>query len=137
MEANVTWKQRMSFEGTAESGVKLPLGTSPSVGGDEDGFRPLELIAIGIAGCTSMDVVSILKKKHQELDSFEVKISAELATEHPKVFTSLRIEYFLSGTDISQEAVERAVQLSAEKYCPAQAMFQEIVPIEMKINILN
>ena len=137
MEANVIWKQRMSFEGTAESGFKLPLGTSPSVGGDEDGFRPLELIAIGIAGCTSMDVVSILKKKHQELDSFEVKISAELATEHPKVFTSLRIEYFLSGTDISQEAVERAVQLSAEKYCPAQAMFQEIVPIEMKINILN
>jgi len=137
MEANVIWKQRMSFEGTAESGFKVPLGTSPSVGGDEDGFRPLELIAIGIAGCTSMDVVSILKKKHQELDSFEVKISAELATEHPKVFTSLRIEYFLSGTDISQEAVERAVQLSAEKYCPAQAMFQEIVPIEMKINILN
>ena len=137
MEVNVTWKQRMSFEGTAESGFKVPLGTSPSVGGDEDGFRPLELIAIGIAGCTSMDVVSILKKKHQELDSFEVKISAELATEHPKVFTSLRIEYFLSGTDISQEAVERAVQLSAEKYCPAQAMFQEIVPIEMKINILN
>jgi putative redox protein len=137
MEANVIWKQRMSFEGTAESGFKVPLGTSPSVGGEEDGFRPLELIAIGIAGCTSMDVVSILKKKHQELDSFEVKISAELATEHPKVFTSLRIEYFLSGTDISQEAVERAVQLSAEKYCPAQAMFQEIVPIEMKINILN
>ena len=137
MEANVIWKKRMSFEGTAESGFKVPLGTSPSVGGDEDGFRPLELIAIGIAGCTSMDVVSILKKKHQELDSFEVKISAELATEHPKVFTSLRIEYFLSGTDISQEAVERAVQLSAEKYCPAQAMFQEIVPIEMKINILN
>jgi putative redox protein len=137
MEANVIWKQRMSFEGTAESGFKVPLGTSPSVGGDEDGFRPLELIAIGIAGCTSMDVVSILKKKHQELDSFEVKISAELATEQPKVFTSLRIEYFLSGTDISQEAVERAVQLSAEKYCPAQAMFQEIVPIEMKINILN
>ena len=137
MEANVIWKQRMSFEGTAESGFKVPLGTSPTIGGDEDGFRPLELIAIGIAGCTSMDVVSILKKKHQKLDTFEVKISAEMATEHPKVFTNLRIEYILSGTDISREAVERAVQLSSEKYCPAQAMFQEIVPIEMKINILN
>ena len=136
MDAKVIWKERMSFEGTSDSGFKVPLGTSPKVGGDDDGFRPLELIAIGIAGCTSMDVVSILKKKRQELTQFEVKIHAETAEDHPKVFTSLKIEYVLSGKDLSQEAVERAVQLSAERYCPAQAMFNEIVPIEMVITIL-
>ena len=136
MDAKVIWKDRMSFEGTADSGYKVPLGTSPAVGGDEDGFRPLELIAIGIAGCTAMDVVSILKKKRQELDHFEVKIHAETAEDHPKVFTSLKIEYLLSGKNLSPEAVERAVQLSAERYCPAQAMFNEIVPIEMVITIL-
>ena len=135
MDAKVIWKERMSFEGTSDSGYKVPLGTSPKVGGDDDGFRPLELIAIGIAGCTSMDVVSILKKKRQELTQFEVKIHAETAEDHPKVFTSLKIEYVLSGKDLSQEAVERAVQLSAERYCPAQAMFDEIVPIEMVIKI--
>ena len=136
MDAKVIWKNRMSFEGTADSGFKVPLGTYYSVCGDEDGFRPLELISIGIAGCTSMDVVSILKKKRQELDHFEVKIHAETAEEHPKVFTSLKIEYILSGNNLSKEAVERAVQLSAERYCPAQAMFNEIVPIEMIITIL-
>ena len=72
----------------------------------------------------------------QELDHFEVKIHANRAEEHPKVFTDLKIEYILGGKYISREAVERAVQLSSERYCPAQAMFNELVPIEMVITIL-
>ena len=135
MDAKVIWKNRMSFEGTSDSGFKVPLGTTPAVGGDDDGFRPLELLAIGLAGCTAMDVVSILSKKRQELTSFEVHVHADRQDEHPKVFTHLTIEYVLSGNDISREAVERAVQLSAEKYCPAQAMFAKIVPIDLKITI--
>ena len=67
MEAKVIWKNRMSFIGSAESGFELPLGASPEVGGDNDGFRPMELLAIGLAGCTAMDVISILQKKKQEV----------------------------------------------------------------------
>ncbi len=137
MDAKVIWKERMSFEGTSDSGFKVPLGTSPNVGGDDDGFRPLELLAIGLAGCTAMDVVSILRKKRQEIGNFEVKVHAERSDEHPKVFTHLSIEYVISGKDISREAVERAVELSANKYCPAQAMLKQVAPMEMKVTILE
>jgi len=135
MDAKVVWKQKMSFDGSSDSGFTVPLGTSPAVGGDNDGFRPLELIAIGLAGCTAMDVVSILKKKRQEITAFEVRVHADRAADHPKVFTHIVIEYIISGNDLSEDAVKRAVQLSEEKYCPAQAMFKEIMPMELKISI--
>jgi len=133
MEAKVIWKNRMSFIGSAESGFELPLGASPEVGGDNDGFRPMELLAIGLAGCTAMDVISILQKKKQEVTAFEVRVHAERAEEHPRVFTRMVIEYIVSGINVEHSAVERAVQLSSEKYCPAQAMFSKILPLELKI----
>jgi len=135
MDAKVVWKERMSFIGTAESGFTIPLGTSPDLGGDNDGFRPMELLAIGLAGCTAMDVISILKKKKQEVTGFEVQVHADRAEEHPHVFTKIVIEYIVSGRNVERAAVERAVQLSAEKYCPAQAMFSKVVPIELKITL--
>ena len=135
MDAKVVWKQKMSFDGSSDSGFTVPLGTSPAVGGDDDGFRPLELIAIGLAGCTAMDVVSILKKKRQEITAFEVLVHANRAADHPRVFTHIVIEYIISGNGLSEDAVKRAVQLSEEKYCPAQAMFKEIMPMELKISI--
>jgi putative redox protein len=135
MEAKVVWKGRMSFSGSSESGYWVPLGTSPIVGGEDDGFRPMELIAIGLAGCTGMDVISILEKKKQKVKNFEVQIHAEKAQEHPKVFTSIEIEYIVQGTDIDRTAVERAVELSETKYCPAQSMLGKAVPITHKITI--
>ncbi|MCD6356765.1 MAG: OsmC family protein [Anaerolineaceae bacterium] len=137
MDAKVVWKGRMSFDGTSDSGFSVPLGTSPAVGGDDDGFRPLELLAIGLAGCTAMDVISILKKKKQSVSTFEVKVHAEQSNVHPKIFTHLVIEYVISGKDLSREAIERAVKLSSDKYCPAQAMFKKTSSMELKITILN
>ena len=137
MNAQVLWKSGMSFDGSADSGFSVPLGAHPSVGGQDDGFRPMELIAIGLAGCTAMDVISILSKKKQAVKTFEVQVQAQRAEDHPKVFTHLTIEYILSGSNLSREAVERAVQLSAEKYCPAQAMFKQIAPMELKITLLD
>lgn len=135
MDAKVVWKKKMSFEGTSDTGFSVPLGTSPSMGGDDDGFKPLELFAIGLAGCTAMDVISILQKKRQAVNNFEVRVHADKAAEHPKVFTNIEIEYLLSGENLSREAVERAVELSAEKYCPAHAMLNQIVPMKLKITI--
>ncbi|NPV77058.1 MAG: OsmC family protein [Anaerolineae bacterium] len=137
MEAKVTWKGRMSFEGAAGSGFKAPLGTEKLVGGDEDGFRPMELLIMGLAGCTAMDVISILTKKRQVITAFEVKVEGQRATEHPRVFTHITIEYVITGHQVDPEAVERAIELSATKYCPAQAMFGRIVPIDIKKTILE
>lgn len=135
MEAKVTWKNKMSFTGSASSGFSVPLGTDPAVGGDNDGFRPMELIAIGLAGCTAMDTISILVKKRQDITSFEVLVHAERATEHPKVFTNITVEYVIEGHAVDPAAVERAIELSATKYCPAQAMLEKAAQIEHKYRI--
>ena len=132
MKAKVDWKDRLSFTGTADSGFEIPLGTHVEVGGDEDGFRPMELIALGLAGCTGMDVISILKKKRQDVKDFQVRVDAERADQHPKVFTEATIEYHLVGKDISESAVTRAMELSAESYCPAQAMLAKVFPLRLR-----
>lgn len=130
MDAKVTWKSRLSFEGSVPSGFTLPLGTDPAVGGDNDGFEPMELIAIGLAGCTAMDVISILQKKRQNVTGFEVRVYAERAHEYPKVFTYVKVEYNIIGHQVERAAVERSIELSATKYCPAQAMLAKAVRIE-------
>ncbi len=135
MDAKVTWQGRMSFSGSADSGFHLPLGALPAVGGDSDGFQPMELLAIGLAGCTAMDVISILQKKRQAVSAFEVQVHAERATEHPKVFTGAVIEYIIRGRDIDPTAVLRALELSATRYCPAQAMFSQLFPINLRYSI--
>lgn len=135
METKVTWKSRLSFNGTNSAGFNVALGTDPAVGGDNDGFRPMELIAIGLAGCTAMDTISILQKKRQEVTAFEVIVHAERAEEHPKVFTTITLEYLIEGHQVDPAAVERAIDLSATKYCPAQAMLENAVTIEHKYSI--
>ena len=137
MEAIIKWKRKLSFTGTADSGFEVPLGTKSSVGGDEDGFQPMELIALGLAGCTGMDVISILQKKRQEITSFEVQVHMERAEEHPKVFTAAEIEYFVTGKGVQEKALRRAIELSANRYCPAQAMFSQIIPIAIKYHIFE
>lgn len=137
MDAKLTWKNRMSFDGTSSSGFNVPLGTSSDFGGDNDGFRPLELLLIGLAGCTAMDVVSILEKKHQALTQFDVRVHAERAAEHPKVFTDITIDYVLSGKQLNPAAVNRAVELSETKYCSAMAMFRKNSPIHTQVTLLE
>ena len=137
MKAKVTWEKRLSFIGTADTGFSIPLGASPAVGGDDDGFRPMELILIGLAGCTAMDVISILNKKKQNITAFEVKTSADRSDEHPKVFQKILIEYIITGHDVDPAAVKRAIELTSEKYCPAQAMLGKSALIEIKMRIIN
>ena len=137
MKAQVTWNGGMQFEGTADSGHKLILDSSPDVGGADSGFRPMELMAISLAGCTAMDVISILRKKRQEITAFEVKVDAPRAKEHPHVFTEMTVTYVLRGRGIDAAAVERAMQLSEEKYCPAQAMLRQSAPITLAYEIIE
>jgi len=137
MEAKVTWKSNLSFNGTADTGFTLPLGANPQVGGDNDGFRPMELILIGLAGCTAMDVISILQKKRQKITAFQVTAHAERAEEHPRVFTKILLDYQVAGLDVDEQAVERAIELSETRYCPAQAMLVHSVTINSEYSILD
>ena len=135
MEAKIVWKQGLSFTGTAGTGFEVPLGADAEVGGAEDGFRPLELMGVSLAGCTAMDVASILKKKQQVLTAFEVRVHADQAPEHPKAWTRAEIRYLVTGHGVDEAAVLRAIELSAQKYCPAQAMLAKVVPLELKYEI--
>jgi putative redox protein len=138
MDAKATWGRGLSFTGSAAgSGFTLPLGAEAKVGGANDGFRPLELLAVGLAGCTAMDVISILEKKSQPVTAFEVRVHADLAEEHPHVFTKVLIEYVVTGRGVEREAVERAVGLSETKYCSASAMLRKAAPIESKITLVE
>lgn len=137
MKAAINLEQRMSFTGTADSGFEVKLGADPKVGGDNDGFRPMELMLISLAGCTGMDVISILRKKRQDVTGFRVEVDAERAQEHPKVFTDIHIHYTVHGRDVDPKAVERSIELSETKYCPAQAMLVQAVPITHTYEIVE
>lgn len=137
-KAKVVWKGKMSFDGSSANGFSLPVGTSVESGGDNDGFRPMELLLIGLAGCTAMDVISILEKKRQDVTGFEVRVvEAERAAEHPKVYTHIVLEYMVTGRNVERAAVERAVELSSTKYCSAQAMLGKVAKIETRITLLE
>lgn len=136
MDAKVTWNGKIAFTGSSESGFELPMDAAAPIG-DENGFRPMELMALGLAGCTAMDVISILTKKRQEVSAFEVQVHAERAEQHPKVFTSSRIDYLISGRNIDEAAVRRAIELSATAYCPAQAMLSKAMPIALHYQIFE
>ncbi len=135
MDAKVTWGRGMSFTGMADSGFQVPLGADPDVGGADDGFRPLELMAVSLAGCTAMDVISILRKKQQDVTAFEVGVHADQSQTHPHVFTTVKIKYRITGHNVDETAVARAIELSAIKYCPAQAMLAKVVPIDLAYEI--
>ncbi len=136
MDAKVIWNQAMRFTGSATSGFEVPLDADAgSSGGTNGGFRPLELLAVGLAGCTAMDVISIVRKKRQDVTAFDVQVLASQQSEHPYVFTSAEILYRLHGHAVDEAAVLRAIELSALRYCPAQAMFSKVFPMMLKYEI--
>ncbi len=130
MEANVVWNGKMAFTGKGETDFTLPMDAEIAVGGEDKGFQPMELIAIGLAGCTAMDVISILQKKRQGVTGLEVQVHAKRATDFPKVFTNITVEYIVRGRQVDPAAVERSIELSVTKYCPAQAMLSKACQIE-------
>lgn len=137
MNVQVQWDHGLTLSGTAESGFTVPLGGDAAVGGEEDGFRPMELLLLGLAGCTAMDVISILQKKRQNVTGFQVQVTADRAETHPKVFTAVRVHYIVAGVGVQEDAVARAIELSETKYCPAQAMLVQAVPITHTFDVVE
>ncbi len=137
MDAKVTWQDQLTFTGSADTGFTVPMDTEKVLLGNEDGFRPMELILIAMSGCTGMDVISIMRKKQLDVTGFEVRVHANRAQEHPRVFTDAQIEYIVTGRNLNLAAVERSVELSVTKYCPAVAMLSKAFPIETKITLIE
>ena len=122
MKARAKWVDGMAFMGEAGSGHAVVMDGAPEYGGRNIGIRPMEMLLIGLAGCTGFDVVQILKKGREAVTGCEVEVEAERASEDPKVFTRIHIAYRVSGRGLSQAKAERAVTLSKEKYCSASIM---------------
>jgi len=134
MNVQVTWRENLFFTGTTENGSTVTLG-SRGDGTDRGGPSPMEMIALGLAGCTAMDVISILKKKRQQITDFVVEAHVDRAEEHPRVFTHVILEYHVTGKNVDPEAVLRSIELSTTKYCPAHAMLSKVTPIEARYHI--
>ncbi len=132
MDAKVIWQGGMQFVGSSESGHEVTLAAK-----GEEGIGPMEMVLTALAGCTSMDVISILEKKKQKVTSFEVHTHGERAADHPKVFTSLNVHYIVRGEGIDPAAVERAIELSETKYCPVGNMLGRIAPLTHSYEIVE
>jgi putative redox protein len=119
MKSRVKWVENVCFMAESESGHAMIMDGSPDIGGRNMGPRPMEMLLMGAGGCTSVDVVMIMKKSRQDVTGCEVEVSAERATEHPKVFTKIHMHFTVRGRNLKADIVERAIKLSAEKYCSA------------------
>jgi putative redox protein len=122
MKARIKWVEGVSFLGESESGHALVMDGSPEAGGRNMGPRPMETVLIGTGGCTSFDVVHILRKARQQVTDCVLEMSAERAASDPKVFTKIHFHFIITGKDLNPAQVERAINLSAEKYCSASIM---------------
>ena len=135
MKVSVNWQGNMAFAGTAPSGFPIQMDADENFGGTNTGIRPMEMVALGLAGCTAMDIISILQKKRQQVTQFEVRIDAPRSPEYPKVFTRAAITYVVTGSSVDENALLRSIELTATKYCPAQIMLEQAFPMELHYEI--
>jgi putative redox protein len=137
MKARAKWVEGMAFMGEAGSGHAVMMDGAPEYGGRNIGVRPMEMLLIGLAGCTGFDVVQILKKGRESVTGCEVEVEAERATEDPKVFTKIHLAYKITGRGLSQAKAERAVTLSKEKYCSASIMLGATAEMSYTLDVVD
>ncbi len=128
--ARVRWTQNRQFVGTDEAGHSVVMDAKPEYKGEGSGIRPVELVLHGLAGCTGMDVISILEKKRQDVRGLEINVTGTpRLDEYPKIYTDIVVEYVVTGFDIDAAAVARAIELSEEKYCSVKGMLGDQVRV--------
>ena len=138
MECNVRWAGNgMSFIARTGSGHLVTMDGAPAGGGENLAPRPMEMVLLGTGGCTAYDVVLILKRGRHDVRGCEVQVSAERAEQDPKVFTRIEMKFTVRGRNLKRDAVERAVQLSHEKYCSATAMLAKTAQISHSVEIVE
>ena len=137
MNISVNWVDGLLMVGKSDSGHTITMDGPPESGGENLGVRPMEMLLLGVAGCTMIDVVTTLKKMRQNLSHLETKINAERATNHPKVFTDIHIQFILKGQNLDEKKVDKAITLSAEKYCSASIMLGETATITHDFEVVE
>ncbi|GAW86566.1 putative redox protein [Bathymodiolus platifrons methanotrophic gill symbiont] len=137
MEVRVKWVDGMMFLGESESGHAVVLDGPPEIGGKNMGVRPMEMLLIGMGGCTSIDVMQILQKGRQNITDCVAEITAERVDTIPKVFSKIHVHFVITGKDLKEAVVARAVKLSAEKYCSASIMLEKAVEISHDFEIVE
>ena len=137
MNISVNWVEGLLMVGKSDSGHTITMDGPPESGGENLGVRPMEILLLGVAGCTMIDVVTTLKKMRQDLSHLETKINAERATDHPKVFTDIHIQFILKGQNLDEKKVDKAITLSAEKYCSASIMLGETATITHDFEVIE
>lgn len=137
MKARVQWLDGRAFVGESGSGHAVVMDGAPEAGGRNIGIRPIELMLIGMGGCTAFDVVMILERMREKVTGVDISLDGERATEDPKVFTTIKLIYKITGKGLKRANVERAVALSSEKYCSATIMLAKTARIEHVVEIID
>ncbi|WP_312474995.1 OsmC family protein [Neobacillus sp.] len=136
MELTINWKEKMSFSGVTPSGHEIIMDAAPEVGGEDTGARPTELLLQAVAGCTGIDIISILHKMRLEPSGFHMDVKGERAGDHPKRFITINIHYALEG-ELPEDKVIRAIQLSKDKYCSVAHSLNSEITVSYSINGLK
>ena len=137
METRVRWAGGAAFIGLSSGGHSVVMDGPPEGGGRNLGPRPMEMLLLSMAACSTYDVVTILQKSRDEITDCDVRIKANRAPEHPKIFTDIHLHFIISGRDIKDRNVERAIKLSAEKYCSASIMLGAMAKITHDFEVVN
>jgi putative redox protein len=137
MKAKIKWIEGLALIGVSDSNHWITMDAPEKLGGFGAGGRPMELFLLGLAGCTAMDVLSILKKKRVNLSDFSMEIEVKRAEDHPRVFSSVKLHYIFTGKDVRPIDVERSIELSQGKYCSASAMLKKSVEILHDYQIID
>lgn len=137
IKSKVIWAGNMQFIGQSGTGHAIVMDASPDYGGENSGMRPMELLLIGLGGCSGMDIVSILNKKKQDLRGLEIHMKGQQAEDYPKRYTQIEITFIVKGKNLSENAVKRAVELSMEKYCSVKATLEHSAKIIHSYKIEN
>lgn len=132
---NTSWKGNMLFDANV-SGHHVMMDALPAVGGENKGSRPKELMLAALAGCTGMDVVSILKKMRVEFTGLDIRIEANVTPDHPKHYDKMHLIYDFTGNDLSMDQLKKAVELSQERYCGVSYVYKKAMEVTYEINIL-
>ena len=137
MKVRVKWIENVAFVGEMESNHSIVMDGAPEGGGRNIGPRPMEIVLVGTGGCTAYDVVAILRKSRQDITDCVVDVEADRAAEDPKVFTRIHFHFTIKGRNVKKEHVERAIHLSAEKYCSASIMLAKTAQISHDYEIVD
>lgn len=137
MTARVKWVEQRTFLGESGSGHTVVMDGAPEAGGRDLGVRPMEMLLLGLGGCTAFDVIDILQRGREPVDDLAIEIEGERADEIPKIFKKINVRYVVTGTGLNPEKIDRAVKLSAEKYCSATIMLGAVTEITHDIKIVD